>query len=221
MTTDTDDPRVGADWELGEAARKFREAWGANDPAVFASAMGDLIAAIGSKSSVMTASFVRPVMEQQARFVDEMNQRDAEQRAQTRIQSQRHDYILGEVSALVTKQDNSVDAFAREMTTLIGLVREVQTTVGKLEGGQAELVTRVSNLDERDAQQHEESQKDRARLSEGQARVEGRLARIEEILDPYMPYFTPEVRAQRERDLVIFEQMKAEWLAAHPEADDG
>ena len=63
MTTDTEDVRGGADWELGEAARKLTLALRSSDEAAIAEAMRDHAAAVGSKSTAMIAALFIPLMQ--------------------------------------------------------------------------------------------------------------------------------------------------------------
>ena len=64
MTIDNDTtPRAGgADWEIGEAARRLSEALGIESPALLA-AMSDYAAALGSKSTQMIAAMLVPLMQ--------------------------------------------------------------------------------------------------------------------------------------------------------------
>src|SRR5690349_9471088 len=64
MTTDI--VAGGADWELGEAARKLTAALGAGDAGLIEQAMRDHAAAVGSKSTAMIAALFTPLMTGQA-----------------------------------------------------------------------------------------------------------------------------------------------------------
>lgn len=66
MTTDDTETRGGADWEIGEAARKLSEALGVEGAQAEALrlALSDHAAAVGSKSTQMISALFTPVLTQ-------------------------------------------------------------------------------------------------------------------------------------------------------------
>lgn len=149
MTTDTE-ARGGADWELGEAARKLTEALGTGEAAAIEAAMRDHAAAVGSKSTQMIAGLFGPLMKGQQETRDAIAAL-AEQNVRIDLRQQNADVAsLQWRTDLREHIDGRFDHFGTELDAVnerLASLGGLEARVERVEVGQAKLEIRVDAVE--------------------------------------------------------------------------
>lgn len=167
MTTETETPRGGADWELGEAARKLTEAMTSGDAAAIEAALRDHAAAVGSKSTQMISALFVPLMTELRETREDVAQAvklQVETDSRSRQSEQSYQTLAGYVYKTLGAFFRNTDARNAQADERDQRIDRTLAAMEEAVRGLGGLTAQIAALDARDTEQHEESKRDRAAL---------------------------------------------------------
>jgi DNA repair exonuclease SbcCD ATPase subunit len=212
-TNTTDSQAGGSDWELSEAIRLMGEAQASGDAALIATAMRRHAEALINVTNTTMIPTLKNVLETVVKR--EVTQLSGVIDGTTKVQDQRFQYMLNQLSSFLDKEDARHDHANDEMNriteALVGLRSDGQALQAEFRAGLSGIQQTVSMLVETvdDLQEKmRESQEDRRVIHEEIASVRA------DIVELRGPELAPE---QRQRYITILLKLIAEWEAAHPD----
>ena len=158
MTIET---QGGADWELGEAARKLTDALAGGEGAAIEAAMRDHAAAVGSKSTQMIAALFTPLMQsvQDARSdiaavaqeqvevrlaLGEAEQRQRQDESQNQFRASQ---LYQQIGAFLKETDERLDIAYGKFSEAVDRLGGLESRIERVEIGQAKLEVRVEAVE--------------------------------------------------------------------------